>query len=251
VFGIGGRKNRAQLIRAELNQGIGHLRQAATHAARGAGATVGPRVRSARNAIAPTALIVRDRAYDGLASTIAALAPLAAAVRGETTEAAWRGAAAKQAASSRKARAKARNLRARKRKARGRSMMTGLFAAGAVAGLAGAMAMRRRRERQEWEEYDPIATMEPVRDEVDTMIVRTPSGGSSDPSGAATGAAGGSAVAGGDGASAGAPGGRSTVQPNDAVPSVAEGARDTSGRPADDLGKALGKQGPAKSSGRR
>ena len=62
MFGIGRRKTQGQLARAELNQGIGHLRQAATHAAKGAGATVGPRVQAARGAVGPTAIVVRDRA---------------------------------------------------------------------------------------------------------------------------------------------------------------------------------------------
>ncbi|GAA2717881.1 hypothetical protein GCM10010429_41740 [Micromonospora olivasterospora] len=282
MFGIGRRKTRGQLARAELNLGIGHLRQAATYAAKGAGATVGPRVQAARSVVAPTAVMVRDRASNGLASTAAALAPLALAVRNAQAEAAGRAtagrraAAAKQAAVTRKA--KARNLKAGKRKSRrGGRMMTGLFAAGAVAGLAGAMAMRRRRERQEWTEYDPTVAIEPARDEVDTLVVQTPSangdrpgaptgssgspaasgpaGGSAAASGPDGGArpagAGSSAVAGGDGASTTKPGGKPTARPTDKVPSVAEGARDASGRPADDLGKALGKQDQTRSGGRR
>ncbi|MEO3776750.1 hypothetical protein ABGB16_07830 [Micromonospora sp. B11E3] len=270
VFGIGRRKTQGQLARAELNQGIGHLRQAATYAAKGAGASVGPRVQAARSAVAPTALRVRDRTSSGLASTFAALAPLALAVRNAQAEAAGRAVAGKKAAAAKQAavtrRAKAGNLKARKRKSRqGGRMMTGLFAAGAVAGLAGAMAMRRRRDRHEWTEYDATVAVEPVRDEVDTLVVETPSANGDKPgspagsggSPAASGPAGGpagtgsSAVAGGDGASTTKPGGKPAVQPNDKVPSVAEGARDTSGRPADDLGKALGKQDATKSGGRR
>ncbi|TDB98929.1 hypothetical protein E1091_07335, partial [Micromonospora fluostatini] len=68
VFGIGRRKTQGQLARAELNQGVGHLRQAATYAARGAGATVGPRVRAAQEYVGPTATVVRDRAASGLAT---------------------------------------------------------------------------------------------------------------------------------------------------------------------------------------
>ncbi|MFD0785457.1 hypothetical protein ACFQZ8_16230, partial [Micromonospora azadirachtae] len=51
VFGMGRRKSQRQLAKAELNQGISHLVQAATHAARGAGATVGPRVLAARDQV--------------------------------------------------------------------------------------------------------------------------------------------------------------------------------------------------------
>ncbi|SCE76754.1 hypothetical protein GA0074696_0722 [Micromonospora purpureochromogenes] len=266
MFGIGRRKTQGQLAKAELNQGIGHLRQAATYAARGAGATVGPRVQAARGVVTPTAVIVRDRASGGFASTVAALAPLALAVRNAQAQTAGKAltgrkaAAAKQPAMSRKA--KARNLKAAKKKQKkSGSMMTGLLAAGAVAGVAGAMAMRRRREQQEWAEYDPTQGVETVRDEVDTLVVETPSanGGkvtdsSTMSSGAGTAGgptgAGSSAVAGGDSASTTTPGTQPMIHANDKVPSVAEGATDVSGRPADDLSKAIGKNG-AKSSSRR
>ncbi|MEV0722239.1 hypothetical protein AB0I37_05605 [Micromonospora purpureochromogenes] len=254
VFGIGRRKTQGQLAKAELNQGIGHLRQAATYAAKGAGATVGPR-----------AVIARDRASSGFASTVAALAPLALAVRNAQAQTAGKAltgrkaAAAKQTAMSKKA--KARNLKAAKKQKKSGSMMTGLLAAGAVAGVAGAMAMRRRREQQEWAEYDPTQGVETVRDEVDTLVVETPSanGGkvtdsSTMSSGAGTAGgptgAGSSAVAGGDSASTTTPGTQPVIHANDKVPSVAEGATDVSGRPADDLSKAIGKNG-AKSSSRR
>ncbi|MFF5175573.1 hypothetical protein ACFY3U_23505 [Micromonospora sp. NPDC000089] len=261
MFGIGRRKTQGQLARVEFNQGIGHLRQAATYAAKGAGTSVGPRVQAARGAVAPTALVVRDRASSGFASTVAALAPLAVAVRNAQTETAGKAlagrkaVAAKQAAVSKKA--KARNVKAKKKRSGG--MMTGLLAAGAVAGVAGAMAMRRRREQQEWAEYDPTRGVAPVSDEVDTLVVRTSSAngsagtttggtvtdaatmsGGAGTAGGPTGA-GSSAVAGGDSSSTTRPGGQPVIHKNDQVPSVAEGATDVTGRPADDLSKALGK----------
>ncbi|MEU5943022.1 hypothetical protein ABZ807_28505 [Micromonospora sp. NPDC047548] len=266
VFGIGRRKTQGQLAKAELNQGIGHLRQAATYAAKGAGATVGPQLRAARGAVGPTAVIVRDRASSGLASTVAALAPLALAVRNAQTQPAGKAlagrkaAAAKQIAMGRKV--KAKNLKAAKKKQKkGGSMMTGLLVAGAVAGVAGAMAMRRRREQQEWAEYDPTRDVETVRDEVDTLVVETPSANGGKAADSATrssgaGAAGGpagagsSAVAGGGSASTARPETQPVIAGGDKVPSVAEGATDVAGRPADDLGKALGKNS-AKSNSRR
>ncbi|MEV4714635.1 hypothetical protein [Micromonospora sp. NPDC049374] len=237
VFGNWRRKTQAQLARAELNRSIGHLRQAATHAARGAGDTVGPRFQTARGAVAPTAVVVRDRASSGLASTAAALAPLALAVRHAQSDAADRAvkgkkaAVAKQAAVSRKA----KKMKAKK-KSRRSGTMIGLLAAGTVAGLAGAMALRRHREQQEWAEYDAGAALEPMHEEVETIEVRTtgPAG-----AGKVSTGAGSSAVAGGDSASttptATAPSG---VSATGKVPSVAEGARTSTGRPADDLSKA-------------
>ncbi|MDM4721807.1 hypothetical protein QTQ03_20220 [Micromonospora sp. WMMA1363] len=243
VFGIGRRKTQAQLAKAELNQGFGHLRQAATYAAKGAGATVGPRVRAARGAIAPTAVVVRDRASSGYASTVAVLAPLALALRSAQAEAArkdvsGRGtAAAKQDAVSRKV--KARNMKAARKKKSGRgSVMTGLLVAGAVAGMAGAMALRRRREQQEWAEYDPTRSLEPMRNEVDTIEVntRTPAEKASTVAGdSPTTGTGASAMTGG---SATAASGKQTPpRAADKVASAADGAKDSSGRSADDLTK--------------
>ncbi|WKU03329.1 hypothetical protein [Micromonospora sp. HUAS LYJ1] len=255
MFGIGRRKTQGQLAKVELHQGIGHLRQAATHAAKGAGATVGPRVRSARSAVAPTAVAVRDRASSGLATTAAALAPVALAVRHAQAEAAGKAVAGKKAAAAKQAKVtkkiKAKSPKARKRKRTSRGMMAGLLVAGTVAGVAGAMALRRRREQQEWAEYDPTRSIgtAPVpqpagastasaaagRDDVDILVVETPSADGTTATGSATPptGVGSSAVA------AGSPAGKPVIHPNDKVPSVAEGATDVSGRPADDLGKAL------------
>ncbi|SCE71667.1 hypothetical protein GA0074695_0536 [Micromonospora viridifaciens] len=255
MFGIGRRRTQGQLAKAELSQGIGHLKQAAAYAAKGAGTTVGPRVQAARGAVAPAAIMVRDRASSGLASAVMALAPLILAVRHAQAEATGKAvagrkaAAAKQAAVSRQA--KARNLKAAKKKQKKRSpgAMAGLLAAGTVAGLAGAMALRRRREQLEWAEYDPTGRLEPMREDVDTIVVETP-----DPSAKVTQAsgAGSSAVAGGGSAATATSGSQPVIQPTDQVPSVAEGARDVSGRPAADVTKALNNgKNTAKASGRR
>ncbi|MBX7269657.1 hypothetical protein KIF24_29025 [Micromonospora sp. Llam7] len=240
VFGIRRRKTQGQLARAELNRGIGHLRQAATHATRGAGDTVGPRVHAARGAVAPTAVIVRDRASSGLATTVAALAPMTLAVRHAQAEAAGRAVAGKKAAAAKQAAVsrKAKKMKAKKKSRRGGVMTAGLFAAGAVAGLAGAVALRRRREQQEWAEYDARTALEPMHEEVETIEVRTagPAG-----AGKASTGAGSSAVAGGDGSATTTATAPSKVTPTEKVPSVAEGARTGSGRPADDVSKAANK----------
>ncbi|MGW2627223.1 hypothetical protein [Micromonospora taraxaci] len=247
VFGFGRRKSQGQLAKAELNQSISHLMQAANHAAKGAGATVGPRVQVARGYVAPTAAKVRDRASTGWGTTLTTLAPLAAAARDG---------AAQAGPLTRKAKSKTMRITGKKKQPRRRgSMMTGLLAAGAIAGLAGAVALRRRREQQEWAEYDPTRTLEPMRDEVDSIEVRTPSATKGSDGSAMAGAAGmtgagSSAVAGGASASTTSPAKQTGVRPTDKVPSVAEGATDVSGRPTDDLTKALGKD-TARTNGRR
>ncbi|MBM0232824.1 hypothetical protein JNW91_13720 [Micromonospora sp. STR1_7] len=246
VFGFGRRKSQGQLAKAELNQSISHLMQAANHAAKGAGATVGPRVQVARGYVGPAATKVRDRASTGWGTTLTTLAPLATAARDG---------AAQAGPLTRKAKSKTMRITGKKKQPRRRgSMMTGLLAAGAIAGLAGAVALRRRREQQEWAEYDPTRTLEPMRDEVDSIEVRTPSAKGSDGSAMAGAAgmtgAGSSAVAGGDSASTTGTAKQTGVRPTDKVPAVAEGATEPSGRPADDLTKALGKD-TARTNGRR
>ena len=239
MFGFARRKTQGQLARAELNRGVGHLRQAATHAARGAGATVGPRVQAARSAVTPATIMIRDRTSSGLATTAAALAPLTLAIRQAQAEAAGKTAAGKKAVATKQAAAtrkvKAKNMKSKK-KSRRSGTMIGLLAAGTVAGLAGAMALRRYREQQVWAEYDAGAALEPMREEVETIEVRT-----TGPAGAAKAStgAGSSAVAGGDSASTTKTATPPKPTPTDKVPSVAEGVRTTSGRPADDLTKAV------------
>ncbi|MGI5524554.1 hypothetical protein ACQEUX_26965 [Micromonospora sp. CA-259024] len=247
VFGFGRRKSQGQLAKAELNQSISHLMQAANHAARGTGATVGPRIQVARGYVGPTAAKVRDRATTGWGTTLTTLAPLAAAARDG---------AAQAGPLTRKARSKNMRITGKKKQPRRRgSMMTGLLAAGAIAGLAGAVALRRRREQQEWAEYDPTRTLEPMHDEVDSIEVRTPSATKGTDGSAMTGAAGmngagSSAVAGGTSASTTGTAKQTGIRPTDKVPAVAEGATDVSGRPTDDLTKALGKN-TTRTNGRR
>jgi len=265
VFGNGRRKTQGQLAKVELGRGVGHLKQAAAHATKGTGAAVGPRVQAARSAIAPTALVVRNRAASGYVSTVAALAPLVVAVRDAQAEAAVRAAAGrrtaavKQSTVSRKVQATTMRATRRKKKS-GRGRMAGLLAIGAVVGLAGAAAMRRRHEQREWVEYDPVPSLEPLRDETGTIEVTTrtpaeraapapaPAGNSAKPAGTsgttAAGTSGTTATGAGNSATTGTanksnPGRRSTGTPTDKVPATADGTKGSTARPADDLSKAM------------
>lgn len=159
MFGIARRKSHTQLVRQELNESLDHLMQAATHAARGAGSTMGPRMSTARDRVTPAAGKVRNVATTGWGSTIAALAPLAAAATKSARQAdsSTRKAKAKNAkALQRNAKALQKNAKAMKGKGSGksRSKLTGLLIAGAAVGAAGALVMRRRKQ-QSWDEYDP------------------------------------------------------------------------------------------------
>lgn len=169
MFGFGGRTLHRQLVRNELGESLDHLARAATHVASGVGAAVGPRAYAARDYLSPAATRVRRTASAGWESAVTRLAPLAvAAAEG-----------ARQAGSvARKARSKrVKTMRKKKSMMRRRwPMLTGLLVAGAVAGAAGAVAMRRRNQHP-WEEYDPAATLDAVRGDA-AAIVGDSTGGS-------------------------------------------------------------------------
>jgi hypothetical protein len=160
VFGIVRRRSRSQLVRQELGQGVEHFKQAATHAARGTEATVGPKIVAARERVQPAAGRVKDAASSSWGSTIAVLAPLAAAA---TNSARQTGNQSRKAKDNnvKKTQKKASGLQKRTNKALGRKQtkpkatkLAGLLLAGAAVG-AGAAFVLRHRQRQQWDSYDP------------------------------------------------------------------------------------------------
>ena len=168
MFGIGRRKTHRQLAKAELGESLDHFRRAATHAAGGVGATLGPRMNAARDYVGPTATKVRDKAAHGWATTVTALAPLAVAA-----------AEGARHAGSTARKAKPKNMRAMRKKeslmARRRwPMLTGILAASAVVGVAGAAAVRRRRQ-QDWDAYDAGRALESVREDAETLAASSTS----------------------------------------------------------------------------
>jgi hypothetical protein len=159
VFGLR-RKSRSQLVRQELVQSAEHFKQAATHAARGTGATVGPRINAAVDRVQPTAGRVKDAATSSWGSTVAVLAPLAAAAADGARQAGKQGRKAKDK-NVKKLQKKSSILQKRTNKALGRKQakpragkLAGLLLAGAAVG-AGAAYVLRRRQREQWDEYDP------------------------------------------------------------------------------------------------
>lgn len=153
VFGIVRRKSSSQLVRQELSQSVEHLKQAANHAARGTGATVGPKFYAARDRMQPTAGRVKDAASTRWGSAVATLAPLATAATDTVRKADkdTRKAANKNQKKLQKKTAKAMSKKSAKGK---KSKLTSLLVAGAAVGAAGAYALRRRNS-QKWDEYDP------------------------------------------------------------------------------------------------
>ncbi|MEV4758751.1 hypothetical protein AB0J86_27130 [Micromonospora sp. NPDC049559] len=163
MFGIGRRRTRGELVKAELGESLGHLVRAATHAANGVGETVGPRANSAREYLAPAAGRVRETASRGMSSTMARLAPLAAAAAIGASQA---GSATGKATSKKVQKmGKKRSHSARRRW----SILAGLLAAGAVAGAVGTVAARRRNQA-DWESYDSHQMLESVREDAESII---------------------------------------------------------------------------------
>lgn len=177
VFGIVRRKSRSELVRQELNQGMEHFRQAAAHAAQGTGATVGPKFYAAKDRMQPAAGRVKDVAVSGWGSTVASLAPLAAAatenVRQTSKDAKQANDKAKKATKAKdkantkaaaKLQKKATKAVSRKQSKGKSSKLAGLLLVGAAVG-AGAAYLAKRRQGQQWDEYDPsrpIAVAEPT-----------------------------------------------------------------------------------------
>lgn len=172
MFGIGRRKTHSEHIKGELGESFDHFMQAATHAASGVGATVGPRVHAARDLVAPATDRLRHGASNGWESTVTALAPLAiAAAEG-----------ARQAGGvARKAKPKKPGLMRKRGSQMSRRrwpILAGLLATGAIVGAAGAV-VRKRRMTQQWDEYDPGRGPGPMPNDA-TAMGGPSSGASSD-----------------------------------------------------------------------
>lgn len=144
----------AALVRSELGEGMGHLWQAAGHAAGGMGEAAGPAWRVARRRMMMTpaghgrgwraAMMPSLGAARRWGTKVAAMAPLAAVA---PTGGAMRRKRANRAITKVIMNKESRTGRRRNR------MLVGLLAAGAAAGAASAMAARRRN-RMAWEEYE-------------------------------------------------------------------------------------------------
>jgi hypothetical protein len=177
-----------------------HIRQAATHAAGGLGATVGPKVGlgmdiardkmgsarglvgTARAYVVPGTARMTRAASRGWDTTIAFVMPLADAARTGSTRAATLPDGIKlppgvkmQAIKAQAMRAQAMRTHAMKKKTPPPSSSSGhtatavvsIVAAGAALGATGAL-VARRRNRSQWAEYEPAALQDDAQAFVDT-----------------------------------------------------------------------------------
>jgi hypothetical protein len=148
------RKRRTTKMKSELGQSMDHLKRAASLAAQGTSATVGPTISSARGA-----------ASSGWDSAVATITPLVAAasdtVRQSGKDASKAGRKSVKASKRDAKKLEKRANKALNRKQGGRKgKLFGIALVGAAVGLAAAAVMRKRQAAQ-WDEYDP-APAEPV-----------------------------------------------------------------------------------------
>ena len=160
------RMSHAALVRSEFGEGMGHLWQAAGHAAGGMGEAAGPAWRMARRGMmaTPAAMMMtagsRRMAGPGHGWQQRMMPSLGAARRWGTKVTAMTPLAAVAptggAMSNRRANRAMTKVIMKKESRSGRrrvGMLVGLLAAGVAAGAASAMAARRRN-RMAWEEYE-------------------------------------------------------------------------------------------------
>src|SRR4029453_14557485 len=79
VFATMRRKSRSTKMKNELGQSVDHFRRAATIAAEGTNATVGPKFYAARDRVQPAAVKAKGAATGSWGSALAAITPLVAA----------------------------------------------------------------------------------------------------------------------------------------------------------------------------
>ena len=194
VFGRGQETTRQDLARAEFVESMDHFRQAATHAAGGLGASVGPKVGlgmdmardrmgsargyvgTARAYVVPGTAKISRAASRGWDSTIAFVMPLADAARSGSIRAAALPEGMKlQAARVQIMRPVVINKKVAATEPSGGHMataMVSIVAAGAALGATGAL-VARRRNRSKWAEYEPSA----LQDDAQAFVDQTRSSG--------------------------------------------------------------------------
>jgi len=204
VFGRGQTATRQDLARAEFVESMDHIRQAATHAAGGLGATVGPKVGlgmdiardkvgsargvvgTARAYVVPGTAKMTRAASRGWDTTIAFVMPLADAARAGSTRAATLPDGIRlppvkmQAIKAQAMRAQAMRTHAMKKKAppspsggHPATAVVSIVAAGAALGATGAL-VARRRNRSKWAEYEPAALQDDAQAFVDPTRSASP-----------------------------------------------------------------------------
>lgn len=200
VFGRGQETTRQDLARAEFVESMDHFRQAATHAAGGLGASVGPKVGlgmdmardrmgsargyvgTARAYVVPGTAKISRAASRGWDSTIALVMPLADAARSGSIRAAMLPEGVKSQATrvqimkpvviKKPVAIKKKVVATESSSGHMGTAMVSIVAAGAALGATGAL-VARRRNRSKWAEYEPAA----LQDDAQAFVDQTRSSG--------------------------------------------------------------------------
>jgi len=158
VFATMRRKSRNRRMKNELGQSVDHFKRAASLAAQETSATVGPKVAAAAGKVQPAAVKAKDVASSGWDSALATLTPLVTAATdnarqtGKVTKK-----QAKKAAKQNQKHAKQLRKRVDKRSGKRRgSRLLGYALIGTAVGV-GAAYLAKRRNADQWDEYDPAA----------------------------------------------------------------------------------------------
>jgi len=158
VFATMRRKQQSNAdMKSELAQGVDHFRRAATLAAQGTSATVGPRVDAAKGRMQPVAGKAKYAASSGWDSALKTLAPLVvAAGQGVRQSGKVQTKANKKAAkkNAKKLQQRANKVLGRKQSSGKASKLAGFALVGTAVG-AGAAYLVRKRKAAQWDEYDP------------------------------------------------------------------------------------------------
>jgi hypothetical protein len=162
VFATMRRKSRNRRMKNEFGQSVDHLKRAATIAAQGTSATVGPTLHAAVDRMQPAATKAKDVATTGWDSALATITPLVVAATDNVRQT---GKVSKKQAkkSAKQNRKSAQKLQKRANAALGRntgkrrgSRLLVYALIGTALGVGAAYAAKRRRANQ-WDEYEPDA----------------------------------------------------------------------------------------------
>jgi len=147
-------------MKQELGQSVDHFKRAATIAAQETSASVAPKINAAKDRVQPVAVKAKDSASTGWDTALATLAPLVTAATenvrqtGKKTGKVSRRQAKADKKNAKKLGKRADKALARKQTGRRASRLLGLALLGGAVG-AGTAYLVRKRQAQQWDEYDP------------------------------------------------------------------------------------------------
>jgi hypothetical protein len=181
VFATMRRKSRNRRMKDELGQSMDHFKRAASLAAQETSATVGPRLKDAKDRVQPAAVKAKESASSGWDSAVATLTPLVTAATEQVRQTGVKVTGKQSRETAKENKKSARKLEKRANKALGRrrgskSKLVGYALLGTAIGVGAAYVAKRRKAAQ-WDEYDPAAPISSAQAGADDAAFE-PDGGS-------------------------------------------------------------------------